>query len=142
MVLSTISFELLTLIEQGWVNIPKLANSLQQKQHNPAVFPKYQLVGGQLRRHGKLVISQDPHLRHKILQWLYASPPEKSSNNCFFLKGINKEVQKYIWECVVCQVCKYNTAAPYGLLQPLPIPNGVWEDISIDFIEGLPKSPW
>lgn len=51
-----------------------------------------------------------------------------------------KDIQQYVRNCDVCQKCKPNLAASPGLLQPLPIPNRVWVDISMDFIEGLPHS--
>ena len=51
-----------------------------------------------------------------------------------------KVVRQFIRECVVCQTCKYDNSAFPGLLQPLPIPDKIWTNISLDFIEGLPKS--
>jgi hypothetical protein len=41
-------------------------------------------------------------------------------------------------ECVVCQQNKGETIKT-GLLQPLAIPSQHWEEVSMDFITGLPK---
>ncbi|GJT06337.1 peroxidase 64 [Tanacetum coccineum] len=56
----------------------------------------------------------------------------------FFWKGMRKSVEEFIKKCVVCQQTKYSTEAPGGYLQPLPTPSAVWEDVTMDFITGLP----
>ena len=51
---------------------------------------------------------------------------------------IHDDVHRLVSQCVVCQQMKYETKKPVGLLQPLPVPSSVWEDVSLDFITGLP----
>jgi hypothetical protein len=58
----------------------------------------------------------------------------------FHWKGLKQDIEDFVKQCIICQQAKRTNALPAGLLQPLPIPTGAWQDISMDFIEGLPKS--
>lgn len=51
-----------------------------------------------------------------------------------------EDIKEFIRECEVCQRHKIEQLSPMGLLQLLPIPNQVWEDISMDCIDRLPMS--
>jgi hypothetical protein len=53
---------------------------------------------------------------------------------------MKQAVYDFMKQCVICQHAKHQYTHPAGLLQPLPIPQGVWRDLSMDFIEGLSKS--
>ena len=48
-------------------------------------------------------------------------------------------VKQIVEECDICKQAKVERVAYPGLLQPLPMPGGTWEAITMDFIEGLPR---
>ena len=58
----------------------------------------------------------------------------------FFWPGLDVEVGEYVRSCDSCQRNKATRHKKYGLLDPLDIPNRPWDDISMDFIVGLPES--
>jgi len=51
-----------------------------------------------------------------------------------------KTVKDYVTTCDTYSRSKIPRHRPYGLLQPLPIPETPWTSISMDFIVDLPKS--
>jgi hypothetical protein len=57
----------------------------------------------------------------------------------FHFPNMKQLVQDLVRTCVVCQRYKSEHLHPAGLLLPLPVPQGVWTDIALDFIEALPR---
>jgi hypothetical protein len=53
---------------------------------------------------------------------------------------MKREAAHYIFECDTCRKVKAGYMKPGGLLQPLSISTWKWDDISIDFIMGLPMT--
>ena len=49
-------------------------------------------------------------------------------------------IQDYCKSCTTCMRSKSQRHKPYRTLQQLPIPEKLWNSISMDFIEHLPPS--
>jgi len=58
----------------------------------------------------------------------------------FAWEGMKDDIKRYVTNCEVCLKAKSEHNKYPGLLQPLPIPPTSWHTISLDFIDGLPKS--
>jgi hypothetical protein len=50
------------------------------------------------------------------------------------------EAARYVSECGTCWKVKADYMKPEGLLQLLSIPEWKWDDVSMDFIVGLPMT--
>ena len=58
----------------------------------------------------------------------------------FWWPGMRSDAAKYVQRCGTCQRFKGQHIKPAGLLQPLPISEGRWDSVSMDFIVQLPPT--
>jgi hypothetical protein len=59
----------------------------------------------------------------------------------FWWKRMKMDIAKYVASCGICQKVKVEHKRPAGLLKPLEIPEWKWENIAMDFVVGLSRSP-
>jgi hypothetical protein len=57
----------------------------------------------------------------------------------FHFPNMKQLVQDWVRTCVVCQRYKSEHLHPVGLPLPLSVPQGVWTDVALDFVEALPR---
>ena len=57
----------------------------------------------------------------------------------FFWQKMRQDFERFVARCTTCQKAK-SRLNPHGLYMPLPVPSVPWEDISMDFVLGLPRT--
>src|SRR5436853_5316417 len=57
----------------------------------------------------------------------------------FFWPHMRRCVERYVSRCNTCNKAK-SRLNPHSLYLPLPVPRAPWEDISMDFVLGLPRT--
>jgi hypothetical protein len=115
----------------------------QNSHHN------YTLQQGILRYKGKIYIGNTTDLRSKIFDTFHSSlfgghsgakVTLKKIQQSFYWPKLSQFITEKIATCPICQISKSEHVSYPGLLHPLPIPTRKWADVSMDFIQGLPKS--
>jgi hypothetical protein len=95
----------------------------------------------------RLVVPKEASLKKKILDEAHTSRysiyPGSTKmyhdlRQQFLWTRMKRETARYVSECDTCRKVKVDYMKPGALLQPLSVLNWMWDDISMDFIVGLP----
>ena len=58
----------------------------------------------------------------------------------YWWPGMKSDVTKFVVRCLTCQKVKAEHKKPPGLLQPIELPEWKWDNITMDFVKGLPRT--
>lgn len=130
------------------MNDSQFKQLLSRVVEDPEALPDFKILDGLLFFNGKLFIPSASPFKQIILEEFHSSPIgghsgvnrtyERLKESVFWF-GMKKDTYEFIKQCLTCQQVKPPHALPFGNLQPLPIPKRIWEEISLDFITGLPS---
>jgi hypothetical protein len=104
---------------------------------------------GLLRFRGRVWIPDSEPLRTRIIQETHDSHitghPGRDLTYAilsrqFFWPGASSDVRRFLRNCEICGRNTIWRDTKKGLLKPLPIPERIWAELSIDFITDLPPS--
>jgi hypothetical protein len=119
----------------------------RMREGDPKVTCFHEDAEGNLWFKERLVVPRKEALKKKILDEAhtstYSNYPRSTKmyhdlRQQFWWTRMKHETTHYVSKCDTCQKVKADYMKPKGLLQPLSIPEWKWDDISMDFIVGLP----
>lgn len=97
----------------------------------------------------RICVPKNAELKLEIMQEAHTTPYTvhpgstkmyRDIKGNFWWPNMKREIARFVLECPICQQVKVDHQKAPGLLQPLRIPSWKWEDISMDFVTGLPKT--
>jgi hypothetical protein len=97
----------------------------------------------------RVCVPNDGELRKEILEeahcTTYTMHPGSTKmyrnlREHFWWDGMKNDIAQFVARCLTCQQVKIEHQRPSGLLQLLSIPQWKWEQISMDFVSGLPRT--
>jgi hypothetical protein len=103
------------------------------------------IAGGMVMFGGRLYLPPTSPLLQEILQATHDDGHEGVQRTLhrlrrdFHFPNMKERVQDWVRACAVCQRNKSEHLHPAGLLLPLPVPQAVWTDVTLDFVEALPR---
>jgi hypothetical protein len=136
-------------VRDEWKNDEKVWTLIERLQQDSSASDTFTWKNDSLWYKDRLYLCKNSQLKQKVLLELHTSPVGGHSGflktyhrvkKDFFWDGLKTDVQRFVVECLVCQQNKVETIKTPSLLQPLSIPSQRWEEVSMDFITGLPKS--
>jgi hypothetical protein len=139
----------LEIVIEGYTNDDQAQSLLKELALTGTNDKGYSLVDGVIRYKGRVWLGHHTEAHRAVMLALHASglggqSGIKATYNkikaLFAWPGMKEDISEYISTCEVCAKAKSEHCRLPGLLEPLPIPDQAWHTISLDFIEGLPKS--
>nr|GFA60753.1 putative reverse-transcriptase-like protein [Tanacetum cinerariifolium] len=89
----------------------------------------------------RLVVLNDVSLREALLTEAHSSTKMYYDlKQYFWWSGMKRDVATFVSKCLICQQVKIEHQWTSGLLQQLDIPVWKWDEISMDFVTGLPQT--
>jgi len=149
LILSVPQLDFLSDIRKSLESTPEFQQLKHSILSNPASYPGYTFCNNLILFKGRIWLHSNNPCIPSLLSEYHAMPLgghldiAKTTHHIqsnFFWANLKDDVRYFIKRCSVCQQNKISSKRPAGLLQPLPIPTGVWEDLSMDFITHLPSS--